>query len=235
MKNLLASLLVMVLLATAAQATVFTTGYDGVLTPDVSTPLWHFPTEGGFGSGSHSTSGGILTSSTLASGANLNYRMYGGAGSAWNPTGLGSTLETRLKIDAQGPTVNFACSLGFYTGSRQWIFAMGLDKIIQIVDGPDPEVLVDLSNFTVLRFVVDESAGTLDLHVDGSTTALASFSGVATSINKIEFGDEFDGAIGTTQWDYLMWTNEVAEVPEPVTMALLSLGGACMFFRRLKR
>ena len=234
MKNLLVSLLVVVLLVTAAQATVFTSEYDGNALPTASTPAWtaHFNT------GTSSVSGGVMTLDTTGS-KDLLYRINGGVGSSWNPTGLGSTLEMRVKVTTSDSATSLAASFAIRTGVRKWYLGIALDHLLRVIDGPDPQIPMDFSDWTVLRMVIDEgdggvtSWGAIDLYVNG--TFAVTLPSEATSDNNLDFGDDLGGASGVTQWDYIKWTNEVAEVPEPATMALLSLGGIGMFFRRLKR
>jgi hypothetical protein len=183
-----------------------------------------------------SASGGILTVFTASVPDFIEYRQDGGG--AWNPTALGSTVETRLKVDFNSEGASYAGDLVILTGARGWFMRFGTGSINEVLGGGTLEMDTS-SAFHTYRFTTTEAANApLNLYVDGSTTPAITFAGVDTGSNRLGFGDattSLEG--GQIQWDYIDWTNAgaFAPVPEPSTLALMALGGTALLRTRRAR
>ncbi len=210
---------VVALVAPSAEATIFTDSYEADALPTASTPAW---TEF-FNQGTESVAGGILTLSTAAGDDNL-YRLGGGTGLDWDPTGAGSTLEIRLKVDSQLGATG-AGDFGILTGAKVWKFSFATNQINEVVAGGT--VSMDTSAaFHVYRFTVAGTGGPLNLYVDGGGSPVATFAGGATGSNRLDWGDDLGADAGQVQWDYIRWTNlgAFAPVPEPSVVWLAAVG-----------
>lgn len=215
----------------------FTYSYEGDLAPEDggSSPQWQK-----YFDGVGSVAGGHLTVTTpITPGATndhyLEYRLDGGG--AWNPTGLGTTIEVSFKTNYNNDS-GWAGSFLLGTGQRLWPVRVGTNFIS--IGGDDfhlPSSLgIDSSTFHTYRFTTENDNGDLKLYVDGSAAAVHTFSlGGASPTVRLAFGDLGGPEDGQIEWDYLRWTNEGAfapVVPEPGTLSLAMIGLAGLVRRR---
>lgn len=208
--------------------------YSGDALPTASTPAWSVA--GQTGSASQSASGGILTVTGTTGTDTLVNRIWGGTGLEWDPDATGSTLELRLKVDSVASGSSYAGSIGIRTGANIWLFSFGTSQLVEVTAGQSASVVTD-DAFHTYRMTIAGTAGPLNVYVDGNTTPLASFTGVANSVNLLDFGDNLDSEAGVVQWDYIQWTNDgvfaPVAVPEPAALSLLVLGALAI--RRSRR
>jgi len=112
-----------------AQTSPFTFGYEGNYLPQnpLTVPQWAkvLDSDETGPNTSESATNGVLTVYTANKSDYLEYRMDGGAGMNWNPTGAGSTVEVRLKTDFNAASASWAGNLVIGTGSRAWTFGIG--------------------------------------------------------------------------------------------------------------
>jgi hypothetical protein len=217
-----------------ANASIFTSSYEGSALPDdaSSNPQWSkfLDSDGA----SSSVSGGILTISTTAS-ESLAYRLFGGSGNAWDPTGAGSTIEINLKVDSQDAGAGRAGDILIGTGTQEWLLRWGTTVISEELGGGSV-AMTTTDAFHTYRFTIPNDEGPLTLYVDGGTTPVMTWAGVDGTADRLDFGDTLDpGDGGTVQWDYIRWTNAGAiapSVPEPTMLSLAALGGVFLLGRR---
>jgi len=215
----------------------FTQSYEADYEPEnaLSNPQWQK-----YFDGTGSAAGGLLTVTTPTTpGASndhyLEYRLDGGG--AWNPTGLGTTVEISFKTNYTNDS-GWAGSFLLATGQRIWPMRIGTN----FVSGPAgdfhlPSNLgIDSSTLHTYRFTTESDNGDLKMYVDGSATAAHTFTGGAASATaRLAFGDLGGPEDGQIDWDYIRWTNEGAfapVVPEPGTLSLAIIGLAGLLRRR---
>lgn len=210
-----------VVLQARGQSAAFTFSYEADYLPQspLTAPQWAkvLDSDEAGPNTSESVSGGILTTYTANKADYLEYRMDGGAGLNWNPTGAGSTLEVRLKTDFNASGADWAGNLVIGTGSRAWTLGIGTNYISNYGGGGDL-VMPTSDKFHTYRFTIgNEVDGPLALYVDGASTPSKVWSGTASTTNRIGFGDATDANEGgQIQWDYLRWTNNGRFAPEVV-------------------
>jgi hypothetical protein len=196
-----------------AQPSPFISGYEADNLPQspLTSPQWNKvldsdPTGPGT---SESVSNGILTVFTASKTDYLEYRIDGGPGSSWSPTGVGSTLEVRLKTDFNTSSADWAGNLVFSTGSRGWNLGIGANFISDFSGGGDFPIVTN-DSFHTYRFTIkDEVNGPLAMYVDGSSTPAKFWPGAASATNRLGFGDvTSSNEGGQIQCDYLRWTNK---------------------------
>lgn len=215
-----------VLMGTAASAAWYTASYEGNAAPEdvASNPQWQK-----FFLGTGATAGGYLTVTTPTEpGAGddhyLEYRLPGGG--AWNPTGAGSTFEISFKTNYTNDS-GWGGSFQIATASRRWSFRIGTNWV-SCEGTPDfslPGNLgIDSSTFHTYRFTTADDNSPLQMYVDGGTTPVVSFDGVAGSGNQLAFGDLGGPEDGQLVWDYLRWTNAGAVVPAGPAWAVNASG-----------
>lgn len=181
-----------------------------------------------------SVSDGILTVHTEENRGFIEYRLDGGPESAWNPTGAGTTIELKLKVDHNSPGADWAGTILVGTGNRFWALVIGTGFISDLASGGDLAINTSDAFHTYRLVIADEANGPLSIYVDGSTTAARSWAGADSTANRLSFGDLTGNESGQIQWDSIEWTNAVAEapVPEPSTFALAVIGATGLLRRR---
>jgi len=212
----------------------FSASYEGDFLPDSasSNPQWSAL----YTEGSASVSGGILTITTTGAQSEA-YRYVGGTGTAWDPTGAGSTIEINLKVDSVDAGAGRAGDMLIATGTNAWLLRWGNGVISEELNG-DSYLMATTDAFHTYRLTIPNDTGPMNLYVDGNTTAATSFAGVASgTLTRIDFGDTLDpGDGGVVQWDYIRWTNAGAyapeAVPEPASLGVVALGGLALLRRR---
>lgn len=203
--------------------------YSGDAVPESSTPAW-----ARYYDGDYSASAGILTVTTPGThgGSDPSFLEFQQTGS-WLANGAGSTVEVRLKTDANAPGFDWAGSLFLSTGTQFWGLLIGENYITALGVG-DYAITTD-DTFHTYRFVVsNEASGSLSMYVDGNTTPAHTFAGTPSGSNLMVFGDSSSASQGQIQWDYIQWTNDgaFAPVPEPAALSLLSLGALALRRRK---
>ncbi len=158
---------------------------------------------------SESVSNGILTLFTASRADYLEYQMPGGSGLNWSPSGLGSTLEVRLKTDFNTSGASLAGDLVIATGNRGWVLGIG-EGVISDLNTGGSYAINTKDAFRTLRFTTpDEVNGPLVMYVDGGAAPAKFWPGVTSTANRISFGDTTNSNEGgQIQWDYLRWTNQ---------------------------
>jgi len=215
----------------------FTASYEADLAPEdaLSNPQWQK-----YFLGTGTVAGGLLTVTTNSAAAGdekfLEYRLDGGG--AWNPTGLGTTVEFSFKTNYNDPS-GWGGALLIGTGTRLWILRIGTNFISDALAGGDfhlPSNLgFDSSTFHTYRLTTAGDSGPLNLYVDGSPTPATSFAGIAAGTNRLAFGDLGGNEGGEVVWDYLRWTNTGAiapEVPEPSMLSLAGVASVALLRKR---
>ena len=208
---------------------VWTYTYEGNVLPENDTPTWTHNFEN-----TSSVTNSILTVSSTVPLGN-EYRMMGGTGLAWDPTGIGSTFELRLKVDSAEPGSDGAIAggLALSTGGRGWYLGFSTNNVVYDILTGEWLVTDTTAAFHIYRLVIsDETNGPLTLYKDNSPTPLKAYTGVSASSRQLDFGDNHGGHGGQMQWDYVRWTNEEATspIPEP-TAGLLAAMGVMLLFR----
>jgi hypothetical protein len=207
-------------LKASAQISPFTYSYEANQLPQspLTIPQWTkvLDSDPSGPNTSETVSNGILTVYTANKSDYLEYRMDGGAGLNWNPTGAGSTLEVRLKTDFNAASASWAGNLVIGTGSRGWTFGIGTNVISDYVGGGGDLALNTSDGFHTLRFtLLNEANGPLAMYVDNQSIPAKIWPGASGTTNRLGFGDVTSGNEGgQIQWDYLRWTNNGRFVPD---------------------
>lgn len=215
-------------------------GSEAPTTPTADTPAW---TAGGSLATSgtaNSPSAGIYTLTVTESGfatARLDLDSTHWNGSS--PT----TVEFKMKVNSQDPASSRgAANFSIINGTRQFLVYLGETDIRALVTVSEAiEYEMDtMSDFNTYRITLD--SGLMNIYVNNDPTAVISgYEGFAgNSNNAISWGDTGSTVGGTTEWQYVAFTNDgaFAPVPEPAAAAgLLGAVALCalVFRRRLAR
>jgi hypothetical protein len=238
--NIVLGLLASIASVQAANAAWYSASYEADYEPEnvLTSPQWQK-----YFLGTGVASGGLLTVTTnsaeippnpLTDEHYLEYRLPGG--SAWNPTGAGSTFEVSFKTNLTNSS-GWGGSFQIASGSRRWSFRIGTNWVScqGTADFHLPTNLgIDSSTFHTYRFTTADDSSPLQMYVDGNATPVASFVGVADSGNQLAFGDLGQPEDGELVWDYIRWTNAGAiapAVPEPGILSLTAIGFAGLLRR----
>ncbi len=208
------------------------------------TPNW---TSAQNGTATSTVSNNIMTLYTTAS-DNLFYTMGNTNPQNWNGAygagTLGTTIEFSLKVDAQTGS----------TGAVQLIFAGATTQAFSMLISANKITLATASNGSGVSYTFDttsdfhtyrltqagDGSSSINLYIDNNSVPIISgYSGydVGSTSNLIRFGD-FSGSVGgTSEWEYIAFTNAgaFAPVPEPGSLALISLGSAALAFGICRR
>lgn len=207
----------------------FTASYEADDAPEdpLSNPQWQK-----YFLGTGVAAGGYLTVTTPTTpGATddhyLEYRLPGGG--AWNPTGLGTTVEISFKTNLTNDS-GWGGSMQIATATRRWPIRLGTNFISSpgVADLYLPSLGIDSSTFHTYRFTTAADNGPLQLYVDGGSTPVYAYPGEAIGGNQLAFGDLGGPEDGELVWDYIRWTNQGAFaplVPEPGLLSLALIGG----------
>lgn len=224
--------------AVVVNGVTWTHGYEGNVVPNdpSSQPgAWDLVTN--TGTTSQSISQGILNISTNGINSNLLYRQLPSSpgGPHWAPTGIGSTLEARIRVVDSGDLVGIQ-SIDIRDGDRlfRFLFSHDTGVFTGVRDMLNEQfVAADIFQFHTYRVTVNEAANLASLYVDGATTPAFTTSGIAASFTLLDFGDQSSGDWdGQVEYDYIRWTNQGAfsPIPEPATAMLFGLT-LIVFFR----
>jgi len=224
----------------------WTTQYLGDVMPDSASPAWTQSINWGYQPthGYVSSDGDILTQSTWTPAGTASFAM---GPTAWQGD-TDSTVEFRIKIDdvADGQTYASQMLIGFPRGAnadRRWELAFKQNGVDAGV-GASETYAADLSmwhTFRALIYATDATypGGIMEIYdldsADPTTPVLTDNAAPGLTYANLTFGDLFSGSIGgTTNWDYVAWTNAGAfvPVPEPTLMALLGMGTLALLRRR---
>lgn len=181
-------------------------GYVADCLPQNAVPPWQRI----YNQGSESVADGALTVTTSTAGLQQAYRLSGGPASAWNPTSRGSVLEAKLRVDSQAGS--YANAILISTGNRSWSIGFGMTGLTEIL-GSGSVAMTTNDAFHVYRFTIDGTNGPLKVYVDGNTTPIATWAGVSSTANRIDFGDFLSSAAGVVKWCYIRWTNQGVCLP----------------------
>lgn len=191
--------------------------YDGSALPQQSTPPW-------VSSSSAITAqvnDGIFTLTTGGSNQRYYHINHSTSPEVWNGGSmLGTTVEFSMRvIESTGNRSAAAVTIG--GTSRYFIFNFTDSKIFAgNTISPNPSLYYDFDTteaFNTYRIVVKDNLASL--YINNSTEALISdYGGAAhSSLNTIRFGSASPEVSGTTEWDYVAFTNKggFAPIPEP--------------------
>jgi hypothetical protein len=215
-----------VLMGSAANAAWYTASYEADYLPQdpLSAPQWQK-----YFDGTGTVADGVLTVTTdntsSGDGPYLEYRLDGGG--AWNPTGAGTTVEMRYKVNFNDPTgEGWAGSFMLGTGERYWSAKIGTN-FITVVGAGDfylPSIGIDASTYHTYRFTTANDTGNLDLYVDGAVTPAHSFVPTVATLSRLAFGDLGAPEGGQVAWDYIRWTNAGVVIPTGPAWAVNASG-----------
>lgn len=189
---------------------------------------------------------------TIATTTQANNRSYSNT-SNWNGNS-GMTVETRLQMvtaltpDAPigqiriGGTSSLTTNKYIYINFTQTSISYGTGTLTNIATG------LDLTAFSTIRLVLSNdltnaNASALSIYVDNnlvSSLSGAAFTSGAAGTNNIIFGDitgtGTSAAGGTSNWNYIAYTQGLFPIPEPQSLALSGLAVlGWLYGRRMKR
>lgn len=215
-----------------ANGTLWDVGYTADFLPNDpgSNPAWNTLY---VGAGSSATvSGGLLTMTRPTSGNGILYAEMDPAN--WDGNSGGSaenTVEFRMRGLNGQANADFTARLFFGDGlAPGWAFQFDDNRVYL----GSQQYTIDTTAFHTYR--ITESSGVASLYVDNAPTpVLSGVVGNSYTANALFFGNDVSSLVGSTDWDFVRWTNEgaFAAVPEPTSVMLLLVGGAALL--RLKR
>jgi len=209
---------------------IWRVSYDADFLPNniSSDPAWTtYSVTGGATGG---VSGGILTmtNSTGSIYAEMNNTSFWNGGSGGTRD---NTIAFRMKGNNSQGNADFTGRLFWGDGTVRWFFQFD-DNRVRIAGTTGPFYAIDTTQFHTYR--ITTSNGLASLYIDGSfTPAISNIAGTAVANNFIYFGQDGAALKGTSQWDYVRWSNDIASIPEPFTAAMiLPMGVAALLSRR---
>lgn len=222
---------------------------SGGATPDLSTPAWavsqyqHTTSTPG-NAYSAIVTDAVTSEQTLymdnsGTGGGNKYADYSlNSGSGAGTASDNMTVDFRFRLTSNDP--NFQWGLGVDRpttgGSQLFLVNFGLNSA-QVLNGASFAYAGQNfgNNWHDGRLLINASAGTAALYLDGQSAPITTFSSNVTSggtANDIWFGDGQGGVEGAVNVSYLRWTNNQSVVPEPASISLLALGGAALLLKR---
>lgn len=237
----LASLAILGLAGTAAQAAVVVDGYnfdfaytgDGDVLPTASTPTW---TTGG--SGAATMSGGVATINTFAAPSDKWFEIV--RGGSYNPTtnvGEKGYVQFRMKVNSEADGVRFGS--GIYLAAQAGSIGLFMGEFngnTGLFDNAHNFIApVDVYQWHTYRVELDANAPSYRVWVDDFTYAnqVANGTGYGNGASTY-FGDGSGDIQGSSDWDYVAWNNSglPTAVPEPAALSLVGLGALLAIRRR---
>jgi hypothetical protein len=214
----------------------FTTVYEGNVLPTAATPAWSGVVTGS--AVANSPSAGILTLSTLVS----ENAYFETPWSASTPT----TLEFSMKVNSVDPAAFAATAIYFTNGGPKDYRIAFTSSAILVGDisgtpsnpsGTYATYAFDTTALTTYRITLE--GGALSLYLNNSPTAAVSgYTGTGDYTgNAFIFGDASGNVGGTSEWQYVAFTNDgaFAPVPEPAAVGLFAMGAAIFLSRSRSR
>ena len=133
----------------------------------------------------------------------------------------GTVVEWRMRLDYYSDMTY----IDIGDGTKIYNFAVAWNAL----HGPDVSVSMDTyTDFHIYRAEITTPGGPANVYVDDIYQG--THSGYNGSMNGIKFGDVSTSRMSIAYWDYVRW----AEVPEPTTVVLLSLGTLLLRKRRVR-
>jgi len=207
----------------------WTSIWEGDVTPANAPGTTLNPNFTEFG-GTFTVNGGTTTTAgTNAGVANPFPSTSWAGGTAGN--GTDSTVEFRVRVLSQGSEPGQPYGTAFFTGWNGERFSIGLNslgtKLVDFGGGGLPGTNtfeVDTTQWNVYRVVYFDSTNSASLYINGVNTGLtqSGSGGPANTVQFAKFTSEVS-ATGSSEWDYVRWTNSSAVIPEPTSLALLGL------------
>lgn len=209
----------------------WTSTWEGNVTPANAPGTTANPSFSEFGGSFTVNSGTTTTAGTNAGAATPNPSSSWAGGTAGN--GTDSTVEFRVRVLSQGSEVGQPYGTAFFTGWNGERFSIGLNSLgTKLVDFGGSNLpgtntfAVDTTLWNVYRVVYFDSTNSASLYINGVNTGLtqSGSGGLADTVQFAKFTSEVS-ATGSSEWDYIRWTNAIAAVPipEPNSLALLGL------------
>lgn len=154
----------------------------------------------------------------------------------------GMTVEMNLQIASSVAPGNPAAQIRLggtsALSTNRYIYLNFFQNSIAYTSGATFTTIanIDLTSFTTLRFTLSDTAG-LIIYANNNATplgtiALSAFATGATGTNNVIFGDITGTgtavAGGTSNWNYIAYTQGIVPVPEPQAAALLGIAVATL-------
>lgn len=211
----------------------FTVVYTGTALPNASTPAWTQNVSIGGSMSPNTPDAGVLTLNSLSSSSINTYAELAKASGYWDAASLlGTTIEFSMKVDSNA-TGKWAAHVLFLNGSKIFNFAI-YEGGIGTFNGTSltsTYAMDTVSGFNTYRLTLN-GGGLVDVYVNNAPVpVITGYAGYGSnSANVIEWGDASGNAQGSSQWQYVAFTNAgaFAPVPEPSSAALIGatvLGG----------
>ncbi len=152
--------------------------------------------------------------------------------------GPASTLEFRVKLLTTGSSEAWGTALGIGWNGVQFQFGLGQNSAELTNNngaGGGGSITLDTSLYHTYRIVFD--SGEASLYIDDAFSGIANVGsgGFANNFFIGRFTGDVD-ALGSSEWEYIRWTNDGAfiPVPEPTCFLFLAVGGI-LIHRRFKK
>lgn len=240
----LAALAVIFGLSTATTQAIIIDGIDwtsvweGNVVPNSAPGTTAEPSFSTFGGTFTVNSGTTTTAGTNAGASGPSPTSAWAGGTSGN--GTDSILEFRVKVLTQGSEVDQPVGTSLFVGWNGQRFQLGLNMVgtnyAEFAGGSflgTNTVTLDTTAWHTYRIVFFDSTNSASLYIDGINTGLTQ-AGSGGLADVVQF-HRYTGAVsatGTSEWDYIRWTNAI---PEPSALALLGLAAFTMGSAGLRR